>query len=145
MQSLFVHNEDCENAQGDFSLRWAYRSEGKFSHKAARYIKKKKKKKKKTVSTLDWYFRALLWSASPGWYCDHLFGEFSLPLCTIASICSMIVALLELFFISLLCKIKVKKDCLMKQRTHKITKIGDSVWLSLFICNTVVCETAYAP
>ena len=24
-------------------------------------------------------------------------------------------------------KIKVKKDCLWKQRTHKITKIGDSV------------------
>ena len=29
---------------------------------------------------------------------------------------------------------KVKKDCLLgKQRTHGITKIGDSVWLSLFI------------
>ena len=36
--------------------------------------------------------------------------------------------------------IKVKKDCLWKQRTLKITKIGDSVWLSFFICNTVVCE-----
>ena len=33
--------------------------------------------------------------------------------------------------------IKVKKDCFWKQRTYKITKIGDSVWLSLFICNTV--------
>ena len=32
---------------------------------------------------------------------------------------------------------KVKKDCLWKQTTHKITKIEDSVWLSLFICNTV--------
>ena len=41
--------------------------------------------------------------------------------------------------------IKVKKDCFWKQRTHNITKIGDSVWLSLFICNTVVCEAAYAP
>ena len=40
--------------------------------------------------------------------------------------------------------IKVKKDCLWKHRTHKITKIGDSVWLSLFICNTIVCEAAYA-
>ena len=38
---------------------------------------------------------------------------------------------------------KVKKDCLWKQRTRKITKIGDSVWLSLFICNTVVCKAAY--
>ena len=37
---------------------------------------------------------------------------------------------------------KVKKDCLWKQRTHKITKIGDSVWLSLFICNTVVCQAS---
>ena len=25
-----------------------------------------------------------------------------------------------------------------------MTKIGGSVWLSLFICNTVVCEAAYA-
>ena len=40
--------------------------------------------------------------------------------------------------------IKVTKDCLWKQRTHKITKIGDSVWLSLFICNTKVCEAAHA-
>ena len=32
--------------------------------------------------------------------------------------------------------IKVKKDCLMKQRTHEVTKIGDSICLSLFICNT---------
>ena len=39
---------------------------------------------------------------------------------------------------------KEKKDCLRKQRTHTITKIGDSVWLSLFICNTVVCEVTYA-
>ena len=30
-------------------------------------------------------------------------------------------------------KIKVEKDCLWKQRTHKITKIGDSVWLSLYL------------
>ena len=37
---------------------------------------------------------------------------------------------------------QIKKDCLWKQRTHKITKIGDSVWLSLFICDTVVCEAA---
>ena len=29
--------------------------------------------------------------------------------------------------------IKVKKDCLWKQRTHKITKIGDTVGFSLFI------------
>ena len=35
-----------------------------------------------------------------------------------------------------------KKDCFWKQKTHKITKIGDSVWLSLFIGNTVVCEAA---
>ena len=28
-------------------------------------------------------------------------------------------------------KIKVKKDCPLKQRTHKITKIGDSIWLCL--------------
>ena len=41
-------------------------------------------------------------------------------------------------------KIRVKKDCLWKQRTHKIKKIGDSVWLSRFICNIVVCEAAYA-
>ena len=34
-------------------------------------------------------------------------------------------------------QIRVKKDCLWEQRTYKITKIGDSVWLSLFICNTV--------
>ena len=37
-------------------------------------------------------------------------------------------------------KIKNIKDCFWKQRTHKITKIEDSVWLSLIICNTVVCE-----
>ena len=30
-------------------------------------------------------------------------------------------------------KSKKKKDCLWKQRTHKISQIGDSVWLSLFI------------
>ena len=42
-------------------------------------------------------------------------------------------------------KVKAKKDCLWKQRTHKITKIRDSVWLSLFTCNTVICEAAYAP
>ena len=35
-------------------------------------------------------------------------------------------------------KIKVKQDCLWKQRTYKISKIGDSVCLSLFICNIVV-------
>ena len=40
--------------------------------------------------------------------------------------------------------IKVKKECLWKERTHKITQIGDSVWLSIFICNTVVREAAYA-
>ena len=34
-------------------------------------------------------------------------------------------------------QIKVKKDCLWEQRTYKITKIGDSVWLVLFLCNTV--------
>ena len=39
---------------------------------------------------------------------------------------------------------KIIKDCLWKHITQ-ITKIGDSVWLSLFICNTVVCEAAYAP
>ena len=37
------------------------------------------------------------------------------------------------------------KKILWEQRTHTITKIGDSVWLSLFIYNTEVCETAYAP
>ena len=42
-------------------------------------------------------------------------------------------------------KIKVKKDCLWIQRTYKITKIGDSVRLSLFICNTAVYEAAYSP
>ena len=42
-------------------------------------------------------------------------------------------------------KIKVKKDGLWKQRTHKIRKIGDSVSVSFFICNTVVCEAAYTP
>ena len=35
---------------------------------------------------------------------------------------------------------KSKTILLWKQRTHKLTKIGDSVWLSLFICNTVVCR-----
>ena len=40
--------------------------------------------------------------------------------------------------------IKVKKDGIWKTITYKITKIGDSVWLNLFICNTVVCEAAYA-
>ena len=42
-------------------------------------------------------------------------------------------------------KLNVKKDCLWKQRTHKVTKIGDSVCLSLLICNTVVCEAEYDP
>ena len=42
--------------------------------------------------------------------------------------------------------IKVNMDCLWKQRkTHKITKIGDLVALSLSLCNTVVCEAAYTP
>ena len=35
------------------------------------------------------------------------------------------------------------KGCLCKQRPHNITKIGDSVLLSFFICNNVVREAAY--
>ena len=31
-----------------------------------------------------------------------------------------------------MCKTEVKKDCLWKQRTHKITTIGDSVRLKLY-------------
>ena len=31
-----------------------------------------------------------------------------------------------------MCKIKVKKDCLWKQRTHKLMKTGDSVRFKLY-------------
>ena len=31
-----------------------------------------------------------------------------------------------------------------KKKKKKIMQIGESVWLNLFICNTVVCEAAYA-
>ena len=42
-------------------------------------------------------------------------------------------------------KIKVKKGLPLEKIEHtKSRKIGDSLSLSLFICNSVVCETAYA-
>ena len=46
------------------------------------------------------------------------------------------------------CPIKVKKGCLWKQRTYKITKIGDSDWLSLFHmqhCSLRGCIRPLAP
>ena len=42
-------------------------------------------------------------------------------------------------------KWKSKRIAFGNKEHTKITKSGDSVWLSLFICNTVVCEAAYAP
>ena len=37
------------------------------------------------------------------------------------------------------------EGCLRKRKTHKRTKIGDSVLLNLFIYSTVVSEVAYVP
>ena len=59
--------------------------------------------------------------------------------------CLRTVRIVFVVRINILASWAIQNKSLRKQRTHKITKIGDSVWLSLFICNTVVCEAAYAP
>ena len=40
---------------------------------------------------------------------------------------------------------KSQKGLPLETKNTQIHEIGDLVWLSLFICNIVVCEAAYAP
>ena len=40
---------------------------------------------------------------------------------------------------------KSKRIAFGNKEHTKIPKIGDSVWLSFFICKTVLCEATYAP
>ena len=49
------------------------------------------------------------------------------------------ICIYNLLYSNLWCQ----KGLPLENRIHKITKIGDSVWLSLFLRNTVVCKAAY--